>query len=69
MTISEINAICANRFGSGVLAIDPLAALWLAEFILANRGLNVFKTISNRRHKFGKGTTFPEFGTPLFASL
>jgi len=69
MTISQINEVCSEVYGCGLLAIGPVVALWLAERILEERGINVFKRISQHRNKYGLGTTFPEFGTPLFATL
>lgn len=69
MTISEINAVCSEVYGCGLLAIDATAALWLAERILEERGVSVFRSISQYRNRFGKGTAFPAYGTKQFASL
>ncbi len=68
MTISQINEVCSQVYGVGLLAMDPLAALWVAERILEERGVCVWTKISNYRNKFGKGTMFPAYGTPLFAA-
>lgn len=69
MTISQINAVCSEVYGCGLLAIDALGALWLAERILAEKGVNVFRKLSSHRNKMGKGTQFPEYGTELFKTL
>ena len=69
MTIAKINQVCKARYGHEVSAVDSLCALWLAEHILETAGVNVFLRISNYRHKLGKGTTFPEYGTELFKTM
>jgi hypothetical protein len=69
MTVSEINTVCSEVYGVGLLAMDPLAALWVAERILQERGVSVYKTISNYRNKFGKGTMFPAYGSDQFNAL
>ena len=69
MTINKINAVCQQVYECGLLAIDPLAALWLAERIFAEHGVNVYSKISAHRNKYGSGTVFPEYGTPLFCTL
>lgn len=69
MTISQINAVCSEVYGCGILAINACTALWLAERILAEKGVNVFRKLSNHRNKYGAGTCFPEYGTDLFKTL
>lgn len=69
MTANQINEYCTKVYGHGILEVNPLAALWVAERILNETGKSVYKTISRKRDKHGKGTTFPEYGTPLFNTL
>lgn len=69
MSVSSINEIAIRTYGVSLLSLDPIAALWLAESILEKHGKNVFKTISNHRNKYGKGTTFPAYGTELFKAI
>lgn len=69
MNVNQINEVSAARYGFGVCGLDPMAALWLAEHILERFGVNVYKTISRLRHKNGKGTTFPEYGSDVFKSM
>jgi hypothetical protein len=69
MAIANIDEIAIRTYGFSILALDPMAALWLAESILKNNGKNVFKRISNHRNKYGKGTMFPAFGTELFNGI
>ena len=66
MTIAKINELCVATYGCGILAIDATAALWLAESVFKTTGINIYRTISNRRNKFGMGTAFPAYGTALF---
>lgn len=69
MNAKTINEISIRRYGYNVLAIDQVAALWLADHILTETGKNVYKRISNMRNKAGKGTAFPSYGTPLFKTM
>lgn len=69
MTIDKINAVAAREFGCGLLALSPIAALWLADKILEETGKNVYLQISRKRNRYGKGTAFPEFGTALFDTM
>jgi len=69
MTIDKINAVSSDKYGCGLLALSPIAALWLAEEILATTNHNVYRKISNQRNRYGKGTSFPEFGTELFNGI
>ena len=55
MTIQQINNVCSDNYGCGILAIDPVGALWVAERILRDSGINVFKRISSHRNKYGIG--------------
>lgn len=69
MTIQAINQVCCDTYGCGILAASPVAALWVCEKILTDSGLNVFKKVSSHRNRYGVGTTFPEYGTELFATM
>ena len=69
MTINQINAVSAERFGFQINGLSPIAALWLAEHILKTTDKNVFKAISNFRNKYGLGTSYPEFGSELFKGI
>ncbi len=69
MSIAKINQVSVAAFGQDTVALDPTAALWLAERILADTGKNVYSRISSHRNKAGKGTSFPAFGTALFAAI
>jgi hypothetical protein len=59
MNTSKINEISLSHFGHPLIALDQTSALWLAEIILERTGKNVYRRISNVRHKLGKGTSFP----------
>jgi hypothetical protein len=69
MTINQINQVSAERYGFQVNGLCPTSALWLAEHILETTGKNVYKTISSFRNKYGRGTSFPAFGTELFKEI
>lgn len=69
MTIEQINEVCSDRYGCGILAIDPIGALWVADVIQQQRGVNVYGKIAARRRKFGKTTAFPTRGTPVFETM
>ena len=69
MTIAKINEVSAARYGYQINGLCPTSALWLAEHILETTGKNVYKTISAFRNKYGRGTSFPEYGTELFKGI
>jgi hypothetical protein len=69
MTVQKINEVSSSVYGAGILAIDATAALWVVERILKDTGVNVYRTMSRYRHKYGMGTAFPEFGSAVFASM
>jgi len=69
MTIAKINEVAATVYGAGILAIDATASLWVVERILKDTGLNVYKTVSSHRRKYGRSTAFPEFGSDVFSSM
>ena len=69
MNAQQINETSKKRFGHDAISINPTAALWLADSILADTGKNVWKKISSMRNKVGAGTTFPEYGTSLFKTM
>ena len=69
MSIAKINTIASAQYDRQVNGLSPIAALWLADYILETTGKNVFKTISNFRNKYGLGTSFPEYGTDLFKTM
>ena len=69
MTINQINTIAVEQYGFQINGLTPIAALWLAEFILETTGQNVFKAISRFRNKYGLGTSYPEYGTKLFSAI
>jgi len=69
MTIAQINEVCIKTYGSELVSVNPTTALWLAERILSEKGVNVYRKISNRRNKVGAGTDFPQFGSEVFKTL
>jgi hypothetical protein len=69
MSINEISAICKSTYGHDILAVDPTAACWVAENIAEATGKNVYRRISNARHKMGKGTSFPVAGSYLWTLI
>jgi len=69
MSINEINEICKSTYGHDILAVDPTVACWVAENIAEATGKNVYRRISNARHKMGKDTKFPVGGSYLWTLI
>ncbi len=69
MNNQRINEICIDRYGSDVLRIGPICALWLAEFILAEYGVCAYRQISAMRFNAGQHTQYPPYGTAVFEAI
>lgn len=69
MSIAQLNEVAVKRYGKPVIGLDALSALWLAEHILSTTGENVFRIISDFRHRYGLATNMPSFGTKLFETI
>lgn len=63
MTISQINAYCVKTYGHKVTEVESTAAMWVAEHF---GGWASWKKISSARNRVGRGTPFPEFGSPCW---
>ena len=57
---AKLNAYCLATYGASLLAVDPTAALWVAEHF---GGWATWRTVAAKRNKAGKGTAFPVFGS------
>ncbi len=69
MTIAEINAISKKTYGYGITEVCGTTAMWVAEKIMKDFGLNVWKKIARQREKMGKYMPFPEYGTEMFKTM
>jgi len=69
ITAANINKISIAQYGHDALEVDAVAALWLAEHILKEHGINAYRRIANMRRKAGKGIEFPQYGTELFNAI
>jgi hypothetical protein len=61
MSLAKINAVASDHYGAGIIALSPTAALWVAEKIMQDEGVNVYPTIARARERVGKGTSFPAY--------
>jgi hypothetical protein len=65
----EIQKIAMERYGVPVLLMDPMQALWLAEFIWNDMGILAYNEIRGRREGKGWGTMFPAEGSSLYVAV
>jgi hypothetical protein len=64
-----IEAILNERYGVGVLAADPIAIIWAAEWITVTEQAKAeLKRVNALQRKYGKVPAYPAFGTRLFGN-
>lgn len=69
MTITEINAISKKAYGYKIEEVCGTTAMWVAEKIMKDSGVNVWKKIARHREKLGKYMPYPEYGTEMFKTM
>lgn len=66
MTTATINNKCCEIYGCGIACLSSTAALWLAETLTRETGVNMWKKVAAIRNRHGLGTAYPELGTICF---
>lgn len=66
MSLDQLNALAASRYGVGLLGLCSTAALWLAEEATRATGVNQWAQVDLLRSRYGLGTAFPAYGSTCF---
>jgi hypothetical protein len=67
-----IENVVADRYDANALQCDSIVIEWAADSVAQSHGVEKaaqeWKRVNARRHKLGRYTTIPAYGSPLYAA-